>query len=85
MPHLQEIQPDPILHIHPQAAAARQIKANDWVIVKSPHGWMKVKAEIYPGIRPDTVMILHGWWQGCRELRFEDYPLSDGGANVNTI
>jgi len=30
-------------------------------------------------------MILHGWWQGCRELGLEDYPLSDGGANVNTM
>ena len=47
-------------------------------------GVSKVKAEIYPGIQPDTVMILHGWWQGCRELGFEDFPLSDGGANMNT-
>ena len=85
VPHLREIQPDPVLHIHPKAAAARQIKEKDWVIVKSPHGWMKVKAEIYPGIRPDTVMLLHGWWQGCRELDLEDYPLADGGANVNTM
>ena len=85
VPHLREIQPGPVLHIHPQAASVRLIEENDWLIVKSPHGWMKVKAEIYPGIRPDTVMILHGWWQGCRELGFEDYPLSDGGANVNTM
>lgn len=85
VPHLREIQPHPVLHIHPEAASARQIEEKEWVIVKSPHGWMKVKAEIYPGIRPDTVMILHGWWQGCRELGFEDYPLSDGGANVNTM
>jgi anaerobic selenocysteine-containing dehydrogenase len=85
VPHLREIQPDPVLHMHPDAASIRQIKAHDWVIVRSPHAWMKVKAEIYPGIRPDTVMILHGWWQGCRELGFEDYPLSDGGANVNTM
>ena len=85
MPHLREIQPDPVLHIHPAAASLRRIEKNDWVIVKSPHGWLKVKAEIFPGIRPDTVMILHGWWQGCRELGIEDYPVSDGGANVNTM
>jgi ferredoxin len=85
VPHLREIQPEPVLHIHPDAASSRQIQKNDWVIVKSPHAWMKVKAEIYPGIRPDTVMILHGWWQGCGELELEDYPLSDGGANVNTM
>jgi anaerobic selenocysteine-containing dehydrogenase len=85
LPLLREIQPYPALHIHPDTASARGIKNDDWVIVESPHGWMKVKAELYPGIRPDTVMILHGWWQGCQELGLEDYPLLDGGANVNMM
>jgi hypothetical protein len=30
-------------------------------------------------------MLLHGWWQGCRELGLEDMPLVDGGANVNVL
>lgn len=85
IPHLREIQVDPRLHIHPEAAAARNIRDGDWVIVASLHGWMKVRAQTYPGIRPDTVMILHGWWQGCRELGIEDFPLADGGANVNAM
>jgi len=85
VPNLRKIQPEPMLHIHPETAAGRNIKDNDWVIVQSPHGWMKVKAEIYPGIRPDTVMVLHGWWQGCKELGLKDYPLLDGGANVNNM
>jgi anaerobic selenocysteine-containing dehydrogenase len=85
VPYLREIQPYPALHIHPGAAAERGIKNGDWVRVESPHGWLKVKAELYPGIRPDTVMLLHGWWQGCKELGFEDFPLLDGGANVNIM
>jgi anaerobic selenocysteine-containing dehydrogenase len=85
VPILREIQPYPMLHIHPSAAEARGILDNDWVIVESPHGWLKVKAERYPGIRPDTVMILHGWWQGCKELDFADLPILDGGANVNIL
>jgi anaerobic selenocysteine-containing dehydrogenase len=85
VPNLREIQPHPSIHIHPDTALARGIKDGDWVIVESPHGWMKVKAELYPGIRPDTVMMLHGWWQGCRELGLEGYPLLDGGANVNMM
>ncbi len=85
VPYLREIQPFPALHIHPDAALDRGIKNGDWVRVESPHGWLKVKAEIYPGIRPDTVMILHGWWQGCKELGFKDFPLLDGGANVNIM
>jgi anaerobic selenocysteine-containing dehydrogenase len=85
VPHLREIQPELMLHIHPRTAGVRDVENGDWVVVRSPHGWMKVKAEIYPGIRPDTVMLLHGWWQGCRELGLEDYALTDGGANVNTM
>jgi len=85
VPYLRQIHPYPVLHIHPETASERGIENDDWIIVESPHGWMKVKAEIYPGIRPDTVMILHGWWQGCKELGFKDYPLLDGGANVNIM
>jgi len=85
VPYLREVQPYPMLHIHPDTAAARGIKNDDWIIVESPHGWMKVKAELYPGIRPDTVMILHGWWQTCKELGLEDFPIGDGGANVNNM
>ena len=85
VPLLREIEPEPVLHIHPDTAAARNIANGDWITVTSPHGWLKVKAALYPGIRPDTVMLLHGWWQGCRERGMEDYPLADGGANVNLL
>ena len=85
VPYLREIEKHPILHIHPETAKARNIKNDDWIKVESPNGWIKVKAELYPGIRPDTVMVLHGWWQGCKELGIEDYPLLDGGANVNVM
>lgn len=85
VPFLREIQPFPALHIHPDTAAERGIKDGDWVVVESPHGWIKVKAEFFPGIRPDTVMLLHGWWQGCKELGYEDFPILDGGANVNIM
>jgi anaerobic selenocysteine-containing dehydrogenase len=85
VPYLREMQPHPVLHIHPDTASGRGIRDNDWVIVESPHGWIRVKAELYPGIRPDTVMMLHGWWQGCKELGFEDLPLLDSGANVNIM
>jgi len=82
---LREIQPDPWIHIHPDTAKARGIEDGDWVIVKSPHGWMKVKAIHFPGIRPDSIMGLHGWWQGCDELGLPGYSMLDGGANVNVL
>ena len=85
VPLLREIEPEPVLHIHPDTAAVRRIKDGDRVTVTSPHGRLTVTAALYPGIRPDTVMLLHGWWQGCRELGLADYPLTDGGANVNLL
>jgi anaerobic selenocysteine-containing dehydrogenase len=85
VPYLREIQPDPWIHIHPETAKARGIENGDWVIVESPHGWIKVKAIYFPGIRPDTIMSLHGWWQGCDELGLPGYPILDGGANTNVL
>jgi anaerobic selenocysteine-containing dehydrogenase len=85
IPYLREVQPDPWIHIHPDTAKARDIDDGDWVIVESPHGWIKVKAIYFPGIRPDTVMGLHGWWQSCDELGLPRYPILDGGANVNIL
>ncbi len=85
VPLLREILPYPTLQIHPDTAEARGIKEGDWVIVESPHGFIKLKAEVIPGIRPDTVMALHGWWQGCDELGLPGYPLLNGGANTNNM
>ena len=85
VPYLREVEPYPFLHIHPDTAKARGINEGDWVTVEGPHGSMKVKAMIYPGTRPDTVMVLHGWWQGCQELGMEDFPIADGGANTNNM
>jgi len=85
IPTLREIQPYPWIHSHPETARVRGIEDGDWVIVESPHGWIKVKALCTPGIPPDVVMGLHGWWQGCDELALPGYPILDGGANTNIL
>jgi anaerobic selenocysteine-containing dehydrogenase len=85
IPSLRQIQPEPMLEIHPEAAKVRGILDGDMVKVESAHGWLLVKAEVTQRVRPDTVMMLHGWWMGCKELGIEDMPYADGGANVNSI
>jgi anaerobic selenocysteine-containing dehydrogenase len=85
VPLLREILPYPTLQIHPATAAERGISDGDWVVVESPHGNLKIKAQVNEGIRPDTVMALHGWWQECRELDLPGFPLLDGGANTNSM
>ena len=84
IPYLREIQPDPWLHINPETAQARGIEDGDWVIVESPHGSMKVRARYFPGINPNVVMSLQGWWQGCEDLGKPSYPLVDG-AGTNDL
>jgi anaerobic selenocysteine-containing dehydrogenase len=83
VPYLREVLPYPTLQIHPEAAKERGLVDGDWVIIESPHGKMKIKAQVNPGIRPDTVMALHGWWQGCDELKLPGFPLLETGANTN--
>jgi anaerobic selenocysteine-containing dehydrogenase len=85
VPYLREVMSDPALHIHPDTAKARGIKNGDWVVVESPRAKLKFKAEVNPGIRPDTVMALHGWWQGCHELNKPDMPTGDGGSSTNAM
>ena len=55
------------------------------MIVESPHGSIRLKAQYFPGIRPDTVMGLQGWWRGCDELSLPEYPLLEGGASTNNL
>lgn len=85
VPYLREIERRPTLHIHPETAKARGISHGDEVMVEGKMGHIRAMAEYYPGIRQDTLMILHGWWQGCKELGLEDMSLTDGGANVNMM
>jgi anaerobic selenocysteine-containing dehydrogenase len=85
VPYLREVLPYPTLQIHPDAAKERAINDGDWVVVESLHGRMRIKAQVNPGIRADTVMALHGWWQGCAELRLPGFPLLEGGANSNSM
>ena len=85
IPHLREMDPEPWIQIHPDTAKARGISNHDWVIVESPHGWIKVRAVYFSGTLPNVVMGLHGWWQGCDELGLPGYPLLNGGANINIM
>ncbi|MCK4717961.1 MAG: hypothetical protein KAT70_04750, partial [Thermoplasmata archaeon] len=49
----------------PATASRYGIRDGDWVDIMSPDGRMKAVARIFVGIRPDTLIGQHGWWQGC--------------------
>lgn len=85
LPWLREIRRDAWVRINPKTAKELGIKDGDMVIVESPRGYIKVKAQYYEGIHPKVVLSQHGWWQGCQELGLPATGHLDGSANVNVI
>jgi anaerobic selenocysteine-containing dehydrogenase len=86
LPALRRRMPEPLVALHPAAAAARGITEGDWVTVRSPAGKMKAKAELDPGLAPDTVCAQFGWWQPCPELGRNGYPaVGEGSANYGGL
>jgi anaerobic selenocysteine-containing dehydrogenase len=83
---LRRAAPDPQVEVHPDTAAVRGIRAGAWVQISTPHGVVRARAKLNPGLDPGVVCAQHGWWQGCDEL---DLPPSDpfelGGLNLNLV
>lgn len=82
---LRELRRYPYVKINPDTAKEHRIEDGDWVEVESPHGRMKAVAWFFEGIRKDTIMGQHGWWEGCSELNLPEYSCLNGGVNVNIL
>ena len=84
IPSLREIDPDPIVEIHPETARNMGIKEGDWVLMENMFGKAKSKAHLTPCIHPKVIHATHGWW-------FPEKPGEEPGlfgvweANVNTL
>ena len=75
---------DPVVELHPAAAAARRIADGDWVRLATPHGALRLRARLQPSLAEHVVAAQHGWWQGCAELGLPGYdPFAADGANYN--
>ncbi len=59
---LREIDPDPVVELHPDTAADLGIKENDWVLLENMFGKAKLRAKVTPTIHPKVVHATHGWW-----------------------
>lgn len=60
-PWLREFDPEPIVKIHPEDAAARGIEDGDIVRVFNDRGYVVVKCVFNEGLRRGMVNIPHGW------------------------
>lgn len=61
VPWLDELRPEPRIEIHEDAAAARGIKQGDVVKAFNDRGFVVCKAVVTKGIRPDCILLPHGW------------------------
>jgi anaerobic selenocysteine-containing dehydrogenase len=62
LPWMRELHRDPVVEIHPVAAAKEGIREGDWVIIESPRGKVRQRAKLYEGIDPRVVSAEHAWW-----------------------
>jgi len=85
IPWLRELRKYPVIKIHPATAEKYSISDGDWIDIVSPHGKMKAVALLFHGIRPDTIMAQHGWWQGCESLDVPETSPLEGGTNPNVL
>jgi anaerobic selenocysteine-containing dehydrogenase len=55
--------PDPLVQLHPDAAAERVIADGEWVRVSTPHGWFVARAKLTTAILPEVACAQYGWWR----------------------
>ena len=62
IPLLRRGNPDPLVEIHPDTAAALGISNKDWVWIETKAGRVRMRAKLFDGIAPDVVNAQPGWW-----------------------
>ncbi|MFX0082629.1 MAG: molybdopterin-dependent oxidoreductase [Candidatus Hodarchaeota archaeon] len=61
---LLELNPEPLVDIHPIDAEKRNIKTDDIVTVYNDRARTTLKARVSEGVKPGVVDITEGWWIG---------------------
>jgi anaerobic selenocysteine-containing dehydrogenase len=82
IPWLRELQPDPVVEIHPDTAEKLGIKNGDWVIIESRRGKVRQRAKLFEGMEPDVVAAQHAWW--FPERNAPGYGWADSNINLLT-
>ena len=86
LPSLRKAAQEPTAELHPDTAGEHGIEHKQWMVVESPKGAVKVRANLTARIIPGVVCVQHGWWQPCRELELPGYdPFTGLGANPNGL
>jgi anaerobic selenocysteine-containing dehydrogenase len=62
IPWLRQLDPDPVVEIHPDTASALDIGDGEWVWIENWLGRCRFKAKVTLVVPPWMVMAAHGWW-----------------------
>jgi len=84
IPWLREIDPDPIVEIHPDTAKEHGIIDGEWIYIENKRGRVKFRAKVTPTILPRVIAPAHNWWLPETEGKAPNlYSVFD--VNINTI
>jgi anaerobic selenocysteine-containing dehydrogenase len=75
---LRKSSPEPRAEIHPETAAAHDVRHGDKVIIETPYGAITQSAHVTDKILPGVVSAAYGWWfpEGPVETQY-DWQLSN--------
>lgn len=62
LPWVRELSKDPLVQVHPEAAAKEGIKEGDWVVLESLRGKVRMKATLFAGMDPRILSAQHARW-----------------------
>jgi len=72
---LRRLRPEPLVHVHPEAASRHGLSDGDAVFVATPHGKARFTLKLDDGLDTDVVSADHGWWfpeHGGLDLSWKD-------------
>jgi anaerobic selenocysteine-containing dehydrogenase len=62
IPFCRELNPDPLVEIHPETARKKGIADGQWVRIWNQFGSCKMKAMLTIAVDENTIHAQHGWW-----------------------
>ena len=62
IPRMRAMHPDPVVELHPEAAAKYGLAEGDWVWVENNLGRAKRRVKVTPVLDPRIASTDHGWW-----------------------
>ncbi len=62
IPWLRDIDPDPVVEIHPETAMKQGIGNGEWIWIENWMGRAKFKAKLTKVVPTWMIMATHGWW-----------------------